>query len=120
MAKRYFPVGGVRIEDDILITKDGHKNLTTAPKFEAVFCPMAPEHELASAAARPGAGKESSGESVPCHHSKPEDSERENILVRRRTQISKMNSEKAQLTIEEVLKRLEKLYVDKKRKDERS
>lgn len=27
-----YPVGGVRIEDDILVTKEGHENLTTAPK----------------------------------------------------------------------------------------
>lgn len=26
------PVGGVRIEDDILITRSGYENLTTAPK----------------------------------------------------------------------------------------
>lgn len=30
--KRYMHVGGVRIEDDILITRDGYENLTTAPK----------------------------------------------------------------------------------------
>lgn len=30
--ERYWSVGGVRIEDDVLITKDGYKNLTTAPK----------------------------------------------------------------------------------------
>ncbi|KXT07216.1 hypothetical protein AC578_2452 [Pseudocercospora eumusae] len=29
---RYMQVGGVRIEDDILITNDGYENLTTAPK----------------------------------------------------------------------------------------
>lgn len=29
---RYMQVGGVRIEDDILITKKGYENLTTAPK----------------------------------------------------------------------------------------
>ncbi|KAL9119434.1 MAG: hypothetical protein Q9187_004015 [Circinaria calcarea] len=31
---RYWPVGGARIEDDILITADGYENLTTAPKGE--------------------------------------------------------------------------------------
>ena len=35
--KRYEPVGGVRIEDDILITKDGYENLTTAPKGEKML-----------------------------------------------------------------------------------
>ncbi|KAE9379091.1 xaa-Pro aminopeptidase-like protein I [Stipitochalara longipes BDJ] len=29
---KYYPVGGVRIEDDILVTEDGYENLTTAPK----------------------------------------------------------------------------------------
>ncbi|KAK4252331.1 peptidase M24, structural domain-containing protein [Corynascus novoguineensis] len=29
---KYWDVGGVRIEDDILITKDGYENLTRAPK----------------------------------------------------------------------------------------
>lgn len=29
---KYMPVGGVRIEDDILVTKVGYENLTTAPK----------------------------------------------------------------------------------------
>ncbi|KAI6839833.1 putative Xaa-Pro aminopeptidase [Hortaea werneckii] len=29
---RYWKVGGVRIEDDILITRDGYENLTPAPK----------------------------------------------------------------------------------------
>lgn len=32
--KKYYPVGGVRIEDDILVTKDGYENLSTAPKGE--------------------------------------------------------------------------------------
>ena len=34
---RYWPLGGVRIEDDILITADGYENLTTVPKGEAAF-----------------------------------------------------------------------------------
>ena len=31
---KYLPVGGVRIEDDILVTSNGYENLTTAPKGE--------------------------------------------------------------------------------------
>ncbi|UPX16723.1 Xaa-Pro dipeptidase [Ascochyta rabiei] len=33
----YLPVGGVRIEDDILITSRGYENLTTAPKGDRMF-----------------------------------------------------------------------------------
>jgi Xaa-Pro dipeptidase len=29
---RFIKIGGVRIEDDVVITKDGHRNLTTVPK----------------------------------------------------------------------------------------
>jgi len=35
--RRYMGVGGVRIEDDILITRDGHENLTMAPKGQAML-----------------------------------------------------------------------------------
>ncbi|KAF1984009.1 hypothetical protein K402DRAFT_360242 [Aulographum hederae CBS 113979] len=34
---RYLPVGGVRIEDDILITAKGHENLTVAPKGDEML-----------------------------------------------------------------------------------
>ncbi|KAK4146257.1 peptidase M24, structural domain-containing protein [Dichotomopilus funicola] len=33
----YWDVGGVRIEDDILVTKDGYENLTAAPKGDAML-----------------------------------------------------------------------------------
>jgi hypothetical protein len=35
--QRYLPVGGVRIEDDLLITPTGFENLTTAPKGDAML-----------------------------------------------------------------------------------
>lgn len=31
-ADKYYAVGGIRIEDNILVTKQGHKNLTSVPK----------------------------------------------------------------------------------------
>ncbi|KAK8158112.1 putative Xaa-Pro aminopeptidase [Phyllosticta citrichinensis] len=34
VVSRFLPVGGVRIEDDILVTDNGHENITTAPKGE--------------------------------------------------------------------------------------
>ncbi|KAL2024407.1 hypothetical protein VTK56DRAFT_8218 [Thermocarpiscus australiensis] len=35
--EKYWDVGGVRIEDDILVTDDGYENLTTAPKGEEML-----------------------------------------------------------------------------------
>jgi Xaa-Pro dipeptidase len=35
--QRYLPVGGARIEDDVLITSKGYENLTTAPKGDAML-----------------------------------------------------------------------------------
>ncbi|KAF4637907.1 hypothetical protein G7Y89_g171 [Cudoniella acicularis] len=34
---KYYPVGGVRIEDDLLVTEDGYENLTTTPKGDAAL-----------------------------------------------------------------------------------
>ncbi|KAH8698838.1 putative Xaa-Pro aminopeptidase [Talaromyces proteolyticus] len=34
LVEKYIPIGGVRIEDDILVTAGGYENLTTAPKGE--------------------------------------------------------------------------------------
>lgn len=32
LLEQYYPVGGCRLEDCILVTKTGHENLTSAPK----------------------------------------------------------------------------------------
>ena len=37
MLERYWAVGGVRIEDCILVTEDGYENLTTAPKGDEML-----------------------------------------------------------------------------------
>lgn len=37
MLDRYWDVGGVRIEDVILVTETGYENLTTAPKGDEML-----------------------------------------------------------------------------------
>lgn len=37
VADKYVHIGGVRIEDDILVTANGYENLTTAPKGEEML-----------------------------------------------------------------------------------
>lgn len=37
VAEKYVHIGGVRIEDDILVTANGYENLTTAPKGEEML-----------------------------------------------------------------------------------
>lgn len=37
VAAKYVPIGGVRIEDDILVTANGYENLTTAPKGDEML-----------------------------------------------------------------------------------
>lgn len=46
MLERFYPVGGVRIEDDILVTEDGNENLTTAPKGQELLDIINGEYEL--------------------------------------------------------------------------
>lgn len=44
MLERYRSVGGVRIEDTVVITPEGHENLTIAPKtVEAIEALMSPK-----------------------------------------------------------------------------
>lgn len=42
--ERYWAVGGVRIEDCILVTEAGYENLTTAPKGEELLRILGVEH----------------------------------------------------------------------------
>lgn len=37
MLEQYYDVGGVRIEDCILVTEDGYENLTAAPKGDELL-----------------------------------------------------------------------------------
>ena len=52
VVQRYMDVGGVRIEDDILITREGNENLTKAPKGEEML-----EHIRKGAAMREASGR---------------------------------------------------------------
>jgi Xaa-Pro dipeptidase len=54
--EKYYPVGGVRIEDDILVTEDGYENLTTAPKGE-VACEIIRQDKIKATAARDSPSK---------------------------------------------------------------
>ena len=44
--ERFYAVGGVRIEDDILVTEDGYENLTTAPKGDEALRIINAEEEV--------------------------------------------------------------------------
>jgi Xaa-Pro dipeptidase len=44
--EKYYPVGGVRIEDCILVTEDGYENLSTAPKGQEMLDVINGEFEL--------------------------------------------------------------------------
>ncbi|KAL9097882.1 MAG: hypothetical protein Q9165_000208 [Trypethelium subeluteriae] len=136
---RYYPVGGVRIEDDILITKKGYENLTTAPKGPAMFdflldrgprpLPMdwldcgppvpprrRPKGRLKESAKK--SLKESQGVDPLPEITKKQQSlwEAFGNEVKPEEKVVKMNREKAQMTIEEALKRLEKLQMELKEK----
>jgi hypothetical protein len=73
VVKRYLPVGGVRIEDDILVTSKGYENLTTAPKGEAML-KIIRDHDVQrplvshSAAHRPTRKSRSSEHHLPFRH----------------------------------------------------
>lgn len=54
LLEKYYPIGGVRIEDDILVTPDGYEVLTTAPKGEEACRIIRGENVSTTATNRPG------------------------------------------------------------------
>ena len=137
VVERYLPVGGVRIEDDILITKSSYKNLTTAPKAEVGFYSKDELFPPPRSEWRPISPRRHSSNELPPRQAFSElllKMREANIdpLPEAKTQeslwtgfdvdveekpVARMNREKAQITIEETLRRLKKLKVQEERKD---
>ena len=113
VVERYLPVGGVRIEDDILITKKGYRNLTTAPKGKAMFSYIERGRELAGSDSDEGKGRRRVD---PLPVGKAESPSLWGSFGVREKPIERMNRKQAQITIEETLKRLEKLRMDEEHK----
>ncbi|KAL9062604.1 MAG: hypothetical protein Q9157_008777 [Trypethelium eluteriae] len=112
---RYYPVGGVRIEDDILITRKGFENLTTAPKGDAMFQFLLGGGPPPRLHRRP---KRRQGVDPLPEIKKKQQSlwEAFGVEVKPEEKVVKMNREKAQMTIEEALKRLEKLRMEEEKR----
>ncbi|KAI9655156.1 MAG: hypothetical protein M1821_005639 [Bathelium mastoideum] len=134
VVQRYLPVGGVRIEDDILITKSGHENLTVAPKDVSMFFHLNSLPGSDAMPARQRTGRQFHGSAETGSQHTFHDLSRDNRETRRRADplpqpstsqprpygkfpLAQMNGTRAQLTIEEALRRLEKLRVNEDNKD---
>lgn len=111
---RYLPVGGVRIEDDVLITKDGYKNLTTAPKSAAIIACIG-RGEESSKSDDDGRAARRRADPLPAVQANQQ-SLWGKFGVEEKP-LERMNRKMAQITIEETLKRLEKLRADEEKKN---